>query len=462
MKKFYLFTIFLSFTTSILFAQKKLSDNMYLTTLPNGLDVLVVEDNSVPLATIMMTFKSGSFAESEQTNGLSGMYQFMTFDANKDYKTASEFSFHMGHLGVGLKNSQSAEEYSRSFFTLPKANLDEGLALMNTATRFPQINTDDLEKEIRVNDRELLEKESLPGFILNREMSHHLWGDLYYRKTAVGNHDAIQSATRELLIDSIKNKYYYPNNALLIVAGDVKHDEVFKKVEEIYGSWKAAGFDPLKKWPIPEFKPLHKSDYFIVDSKLSRAPVILINWQGPDTRHDLHSTYAADVFSYILNQNSSTIKKALIQSGLALNVNINYLTLKHVGPITLTVTPNPAKVRECMEEIKKQISLMDNDDYLTNEQIETAKRKLGITKIREEEITTDYVRTLSFWWASASIDYFITYNDNLKKISRADLQAYVNKYIKNRPYCAGLLINPELKAQINAESFFTDNNITGK
>ena len=44
---------------------------------------------------------------------------------------------------------------------------------------------------------------------------------------------------------------------------------------------------------------------------------------------------------------------------------------------------------------------MDNDDYLTNEQIETAKRKLGIKNIREQEITSDFVHTLSFWWASA-------------------------------------------------------------
>src|SRR5882672_3464173 len=98
MRKVYLSTLLLSALTVVVCAQNKLKDNMFLKKLPNGLDVLVVEDNSVPLATVMISFKSGSFVESEQINGLSGLYQFMTFDANKDYKTALEQSFHMGHI----------------------------------------------------------------------------------------------------------------------------------------------------------------------------------------------------------------------------------------------------------------------------------------------------------------------------------------------------------------------------
>lgn len=101
---------------------------------------------------------------------------------------------------------------------------------------------------------------------------------------------------------------------------------------------------------------------------------------------------------------------------------------------------------------------MDSDDYVTDEQIATAKRILEIHQIREEEITTDYVHVLSFWWASASINYFMTYNDNLKKITRGDLQAYVRRYIKEKPFCAGLLTGPGQKAGLNVESFFTANN----
>ena len=89
------------------------------------------------------------------------------------------------------------------------------------------------------------------------------------------------------------------------MAGDVNHEDVFKEVESIMGSWKSSGFDPFVKYPIPEFKPLEKTDYFIVHSENAKVPMILFNWMGPDTRNDIKATYAADVFSYILSQNSS-------------------------------------------------------------------------------------------------------------------------------------------------------------
>lgn len=244
---------------------------------------------------------------------------------------------------------------------------------MNSAIRYPKFDKKEMAHENEVVDAEFQRNESNPGYALSNAMDHHMWGDLFSRKNPIGDHQVIRSATPAMM-DSIKNKYYFPNNCLLTIAGNVEHDDVFKQVEHIYGSWKPSGFDPFQKWPIPEFKPLQKTDYFIVESQLSRVPLLMLEWQGPDTRNDVHSTYAADVFSYIVNQNSSKLKKALVQSGLALQCNIGYLTMNHVGPISIMCVPNPMRVKECIAELKKQIDMMDSDDYVTDEQIETAKR----------------------------------------------------------------------------------------
>lgn len=455
-KKNYLFILLAILFPVLLQAQNKLPDNMFLRTLPNGLDVLVIEDNSVPLATIMITCKNGSYTENAKFNGLSHLYEHMFFKANKDYKTQEEFLDRVSELGIRFNGTTTYEKVNY-YFTLPKFNLDAGLDFMNSAIRYPKFNSKEMARENIVVNGEFQRHESSPMFALTDAMDHHMWGDLYSRKNSIGNHDVIRSATPDLM-DSIKNKYYFPNNSLLTIAGDVQHEEIFKKVEQVYGSWKPSGFDPFVKWPVPEFKPIEKPDYFIVESKLSRVPIIRIDWHGPDTRTDVNSTYAADVFSYILNQNSSALKKALVQSGLALEVNINYLTLKHVGPITLFVVPNPGKIKECMAEVKKQLLLMDSDNYVTDEQIETAKQKLDIIRIRQQEVTSDFAEVLSFWWASASIDYFTTYGDRLNKTTRADIQTYVRRYIKNKPYCAGLLINPDLNAMVSPQTFFTASN----
>src|ERR1700740_586286 len=100
MKKIYFLTTLLTLAALTVFAQRKLSDNMYLTTLSNGLDVLVVEDNSVPLATIMITCKNGSYTETPEFNGLSHLYEHMFFKANKDYTTQEEFLNRTAELGM--------------------------------------------------------------------------------------------------------------------------------------------------------------------------------------------------------------------------------------------------------------------------------------------------------------------------------------------------------------------------
>ena len=454
-KNFYLGILF-SLMPAFLFAQKKLPENMFMRTLPNGLDVLVIEDNSVPLATIAITCKNGSFTETPRFNGLSHLYEHMFFKANRDYNSQENFMMRVSELGMKFNGSTTFENVNY-YFTLPNYNLTEGLNFMNSAIRYPKFDPVEMAGENIVVDGEFQRDESDPGFALNNTLDHHLWGDLYSRKNPIGDHNVIRTATPDLM-DSIKNKYYYPNNSLLTIAGDVAHEKVFAQVEQIYGSWESSGFDPFKKWPIPEFKPLAKTDYVVVKSGLSRVPVIELEWQGPDMRRDIRSTYAADVFSFALNQNASKLNKALVQSGLALQVNIGYLTLKYVGPITLMVVPNPSKIKECMAEVKKQLELMDSDDYLTDDQIAISKQKLDVTNLRETEVTSDFVQVMSFWWASASLDYYSNYGDNLKKTTRADIQAYVRKYIKNKPYCAGLLINPQLAEKVKPEVFFNANN----
>jgi zinc protease len=271
-----------------------------------------------------------------------------------------------------------------------------------------------------------------------------MWGDLYTRKNGIGIHDVILTATPEKM-RVIKDKYYYPNNSILVIAGDVKHDEVFGKVEKLYGDWKPCDFDPFVKWPIPEFAPLVGQTKFLTTSENAKVPIMLMGFHGPDTRNDLKSTYAADVFSTILGLTSSEFQRTLVDGGYALQANLGYQTSKYVGPIQMFVVPNPSKTKEFYAKVMEQINRFDAPDYFTDEQLETAKNQLIIDDTYSKEKTSAYVHTVTFWWASASIDYYTTYNEMIKKVTRKDITDYVNKYIKGQPAVTGLLVSPKMK-----------------
>jgi zinc protease len=433
--------------------ERKLADNIFWKQLPNGLEVLIVEDHTVPLVTLNITFRAGGINQTKADNGLIALYGEMMLRGDKDYPSAQDFSYRAGALGTTGSNRITSEENTTYYFTLTKKNFEDGLKYMNGAVRFPVLDPSDLIKEKALIDNQIKQKSTRPTYALATEMDRQLWGDQESRKTAQGDSDVINAATIERIY-AIKSKYFNPDNALLVVGGDIDHEDAFKQVEAVFGDWQTPAGNDQGQWIAPEFKPLEKPSYFIVSSALAQAPLIEIYWHGPDTRNDVAATYAADVFSYILNQNSSRLRTALIQSGLAASVSISYLTLKHTGPISIFVAPNPSKLKECMEEVNRQVALMDDDDYITDQEIATAKRILEITDVRREDITSDFVHTLSFWWSSATLDYYFSYLDNLKKVSRADLKRYVDKYLKNQPYCEGLLIDPGLRAEIKADDFF--------
>ncbi|MDB5004997.1 MAG: insulinase family protein [Mucilaginibacter sp.] len=450
--KSYILMLLSCFVITAVKAQTQLRENIFSQKLPNGLTVLVIEDNSVPLVTISMTFKNGSFTESPIYSGLTYMYHNMLFRANKDYGSSDMVAYYASKSGM-IRNTSAAEEKAECHFTMPNIGVDEGLRYMNSAMRFPLLDEKSLAEAKGISNRELQVKETNSLFALGAAVDQHLWGNLYNRKRAIGNHASIQSATLSLM-DSVQKRYYYPNNALLTIAGSISHEKIFTKVNELFASWQSSVFDPFKKWQVPLFKPIIKTQYFTVESATATVPYITLGWQGPNTQMDIQSTYTADVFSNIVMQNTSRLKKALLQSGLALEIDFNYLTLRRGGPITFMIKPNPLKIKECLAEAKRQINLFDSDDYITAQQIATAQRKLEIGQIRREEISSNFVNTLAFWWASASLNYYFTYLDNLQKINKADLQAYVRKYIKNKPYCAGLLISPELRSQLKTDDFF--------
>ena len=160
------------------------------------------------------------------------------------------------------------------------------------------------------------------------------------------------------------------------------------------------------------------------------------------------------IFSTALNLNSSKWNQALIDKGLAMYANLSYGTNRYVGPITITVVPNPAKMKECYAEVMKQVAQFSQPDYLTDDQLKNAKESLIRNQIRSNEKPSALPSQLTFWWASTSIDYYTDYVDNLQKVTKQDITNYVNRYIKDKPFVAGMIINPEMNKQLNPGEYF--------
>jgi len=435
-----------------LMAQPRLPQGYFWKKLPNGLEVVVIENSKVPLATIEIAVKNGAYTEGPEFSGLSHLFEHMFFKANKDYPDQEKFLKRTQELGA-IWNGTTDVERVNYFFTFDRDSLKAGLKFMNAAIRFPIYREEDMKKERPVVDGEFQRGESDPGFQLWYGVQQKLWGDLVTRKVAIGIHEVINTATPEKMM-IIKNKYYFPNNSLVTICGDVKHDEAFALAESIFGDWASSGFNPIEKYPIPPFKPLDKSQYFVKETSIAETPYMQFSWQGPSYLTDSASVVTADVFSTIVGLNASKLQQALVDKGLASSVSLGYTTCKYVGPIDIFVVPNPNKLKECYDELNKQIAMFADDDYFTDEQLKDAKAILLRNDTFNKEKPSTLPSQMSYQWCSTSLNFYTDLIDNYQKVSRADIQKYLKTYVVGKPMVAGMVIKPELSKQYNVASFF--------
>ncbi len=412
--------------------------------LDNGLEVIVIENHSVPLVTVEIDVKNGAYTESPEYDGLSHLYEHMFFKANAKIPSQEAYMERIRELGATF-NGTTSEERVNYFLTAPKDSLKQYVQFMYDAVTSPLFLQKELENERPVVTGEYDRNEANPFFYLNREVSKRVWWKYYSYKNVIGDRDVILSTTPEKM-RTIQHRFYVPNNSALLISGDVTPEEGFALAEEIFSKWKR-GKDPFKTLKIPDHPPIPKNEVVIVKKPVN-AVTIMIEWQGPSVGKDPKATYAADVLSFILGQHTSKFYKNLVESGLALGVNFSYYTLNHTGPITLYTQTTPDKFDACQKAIFTELNKMTEPDYFTDEQLENAKNILATNEQYSRERASQFVHTVGFWWAVAGLDYYLNYIDNLKKVTRDDIKKYLDDYVIGKNHVMGVLTSPENAGKI--------------
>lgn len=411
--------------------------------LPNGLEVIVVENHGVPLATVEIDVKNGAFTQSPEYEGLAHMYEHMFFKSDSSYPRPDAFTQHAAELGA-VFNGSTREEVVNYYLTLPADSLEAGMRLLESAFRAPLFRADELAREKEVVLGEYDRQESSPFFKFQDEMNHRLWRSAYSRKNMIGNREVIGSVTPEKMRE-IQKLYYVPNNAALIVSGDVHPEQVFAFARRIFRM--PGGSDPFAAEPIPPVPPLTEDDALIVEQPVSTV-FVMEQWLGPSVGDDPEATYAADVFSDVMNQEGSTFQRKLVDSGLWHSVIVNYYTLDHTGPITISGETTPGKLREALAALDVEIAKFADPGYFTAAEMALQKQQRAVGTALGLERASGFAHELGFWWSVAGLDYYMGYVDNMASQTPDQLRRYVRKYILDKPRVTGVLISPEAKRQI--------------
>jgi len=269
-----------------------------------------------------------------------------------------------------------------------------------------------------------------------------LWRQHYTRKNVLGTRSIIETATTEKM-KTIQQRFYVPNNSALLLSGDIRAQEVLPLVEAVFGDWQAAA-DPFVDNPIPPHPPLSGSEVIAVEKPV-QAVTMLTALHGPSVKDDQKDTYAADVLSFLLAQRSSRFYKRLIDSGLASSASLNYQSLRYTGPIHIFLRADAKQFQQARQALQEEIDFLAQPASVPDADLQNAKRQLEIDHIYQMERPSQHVHTVGYWWAIADLEYYATYIERLRQVTRDDLLAYVDKWIIDKPSITGILRAPEMR-----------------
>ncbi len=442
--------------------------------LDNGLELFVLENHTVPLARIQITFRCGAITQTAETAGLFHLYEHMLFKGNAKYKTETEFSSAMTELGVAEWNGGTSTEYVDYYFTVPSNKINEGLEFWSHAVREPLFDIQELlvEKDVVVN--EINGGMNEPDSIYQGAQTKTMFSKYPWRRDVGGYEKTIRSATPEML-KALQSSYYIPNNTAIFVGGDVRPQEVYKLVNDWYGSWKK-GADP---WQIPlpahDTPAVSKPAYLVMpDESLPEGIAnLLLTYRGPDVIANPAPTYAADVWGFLLDNPDGKYKNAIMEKVPGLYnkdyISSSYYTQRDGGQILFSTyfftDPELPIADRAITQFREavvngEITAMIRDPaYFSPEEFAMVKVKLEDQQLIGLETAEGFIETLSFWWASASADYYFNYISNMKKVQQKDIASFLQNYVVDNKEIIIVRVNPAdyeaEKASLEIAGFIT-------
>jgi zinc protease len=368
-------------------------------TLDNGMRVIVKEDRRAPVMVSQVWYRAGSMDEFNGTTGVAHVLEHMMFKGTQNVPPG-EFSRRIAAAG-GRENAFTSRDYTAYFQQMQKDRLE--LAMQLEADRMANLVISDelFAKEIQVvMEERRLRTDDQPQSVVYERLMATAYQAHPYRRPIIGWMDDLQNMSAQDARDWYA-RWYTPNNATLVVAGDVDADAVVALAKRYFGV--------LPARPLPERRPQAEPTQLggkrIVVKAPAQVPYLLMAWHAPrlvDWEKD-SDPYALAILAGVLSGNDSArLQKTLVKTQqIAVNASAGYdAVARGPGMFMIDATPAPGKsVAELERAIRAELARVKNEGISEAE----------LARVKAQVIAADvYQRDSLFYQAMQLGDYVTT------------------------------------------------------
>lgn len=394
--------------------------------LENGLHVILHQDNTVPVVATAVMYHVGSKDEDPQRTGFSHFFEHLLFEGTENIARGDWFKIVSSNGGTN--NANTTQDRTYYFELFPSNNLELGLWMESERMLHPVINEIGVktQNEVVKEEKRLRMDNAAYGQWI-REVFKNLFKKHPYRWTVIGSMEHLDAATLDEFI-AFNKKYYVPNNAVLVVAGDIDVPKTKKMVKDYFGSIPTG--EPIEHIFLMEDEITKEIEASFEDPNI-QIPAVFIAYKTPSmiTR----DARVLDMISSILSDGKSSrlYKKLVDDEKKALQVTVfNYALEDYGAYIVLALPLGENTLDDLVNAIDEEI--IDLQDNLISERdLQKLHNKFENNFINANSSIGGIAHSLA--------KYYLLYDDtNLinteidiyNSITREEIRAVAKKYLK--------------------------------
>lgn len=409
--------------------------NVYEEVLPNGLKILLLKDPNAPLAVFQIWYNAGAINDEAGKTGLSHLLEHMMFKGTPKYgpKTFSQMISRVG----GVDNAATSEDYAMYYQKLAPDRLNLSIELEADRMRNLIIDPKEAlsERDVVMEERRMRTDDD-PQSVVYEEVVSTAFRNHPYRRPVVGWMSDLESITSED-IQQYYRTYYSPNNAFIVVAGNIQTDSILKKIRDEFG--------PIPKgsdiMPISFGEPEQMGERRIYVKKEAELPYILIGYKAPNIFDE--DSYAIDVLAYIFSDGkSSRIYKSLVdEKQVALSANASYSNFqKYPFLFFLSGTAAPGKgIDEVEKALYEEVEKIKNAPPLEKE-VQKVKNIVEAEFIIDQDSISSQARLMGLCEMIGDWRLKERYVEGIRRVTPEDVQRVARKYLIEDKRNVGILI----------------------
>lgn len=426
-----------------------LTENVRQTVLENGLTVLTKEVHTAPVVTVQVWYKVGSRNEEPGVNGIAHQLEHLLF------KGTQERPIQFGHLFSALgsdSNAFTGYDQTAYYGTVERDKLTALLTLEADRMQNARLDAQDLEREKRVVISELQGYENSPEYRLYRTVAKAAFPNNMYGLPVGGTKADVEKFTLEQV------RYYYetfysPDNAILLIVGDIKTEPTLQTVKELFGNIPRRGEAERKKILEKQTTPPATSNKKtpIVLKEPGSAPLLQIMYPLPKAGNPDEA--ALQVMDFVLTGGrSSRLYEALVESGIANSVEGEVSTLAGIGWYGLSATAAPNQRIQKVESVIRQVITSLQNQGVTAEELKRAKAQFKAGAILgNRDINSQANQLGEAVTATGDYRYTDTLMTAISQVTAADVQRVAKKYLTSAKSTVGYFQPTQLREEQNPQ-----------